>query len=527
MARAGGDHRPGGLAGGLSARLLVLTVFFVMLSEVLIYVPSIANFRHNYLQARLIDANLAAMALRATPDNVVSVELAQELLEAADVRMVVLKRRKTRSLLLADDMPPKVDASFDLRRASPWMLIMQAFEALIEGERTLLVVGAFPDGSEGFVEVVLDEAALRDAMLDYSTNILQLSIVISLVTASLVFLSLHVLFVRPMRDITASMIRFREGPEDAGNVVPPSNRGDEIGAARRELAQMQREIRAALRQKTHLAALGSAVAKINHDLRNMLATAHLVSDRLASSDDPDVRRATPTLVAALDRAVALCSATLDYGKAEAPAPRTETFRLRALVDELMEHVGLDEASNIAWLNAVAPDIEIAGDREQLFRVFLNISRNAMAALSPSPPRPTEPGGGSSSPTTVRDCRERRSTTCSRPSPARRARAARASASQTPASWSARMVASWSWSRATRKARPSASRFPPADRGHPRKEEICVGIPTNTWPSTTCVCAPRSTCWRGSRARRRARWSISAAGQGTSPRYCGDVSRKPG
>ena len=381
MARAGGDHRPGGLAGGLSARLLVLTVFFVMLSEVLIYVPSIANFRHNYLQARLIDANLAAMALRATPDNVVSVDLAQELLEAADVRMVVLKRRKTRSLLLADDMPPKVDASFDLRRASPWMLIMQAFEALIEGERTLLVVGAFPDGSEGFVEVVLDEAALRDAMLDYSTNILQLSIVISLVTASLVFLSLHVLFVRPMRDITASMIGFREGPEDAGNVVPPSNRGDEIGAARRELAQMQREIRAALRQKTHLAALGSAVAKINHDLRNMLATAHLVSDRLASSDDPDVRRATPTLVAALDRAVALCSATLDYGKAEAPAPRTETFRLRALVDELMEHVGLDEASNIAWLNAVAPDIEIAGDREQLFRVFLNISRNAMEAMN--------------------------------------------------------------------------------------------------------------------------------------------------
>ena len=368
------------IVSGLSARLLVLTVFFVMLSEVLIYVPSIANFRQTYLTSRLVDANLAAMALRATPDQAVSTELASELLDAADVRMVVLKREKTRSLLLGEDTPPEVDASFDLRTEAPMMMIMRAFESLIEGERTLLVVGAFPDASPGFVEVILDEAALRAAMIDYSINILQLSILISLVTASLVFLSLHVLFVRPMRDITAAMIRFREGPENAGNVMPPSARRDEIGSARRELARMQREIRAALRQKTHLAALGSAVGKINHDLRNMLATAHLVSDRLAASDDPDVRRATPTLVAALDRAVALCTATLDYGKAEAPTPRAAHFRLRPLVDELMEHIGLDAESNVAWLNGVAPDFEVTGDRDQLFRVLQNISLNAMQAM---------------------------------------------------------------------------------------------------------------------------------------------------
>ncbi len=370
----------GGIVRGLSARLLVLTVFFVMLSEVLIYVPSIANFRHNYLEARLADANLAAVALEARPDNEVSVELARDLLDAADLIMVALKRKETRSLLLVLDMPPEVDVTYDMRAPTVMALIMDAFEALARGERTLHVIGAFPDGSEGFLEIILEERALRDAMLAYSTNILQLSIVISLLTASLVFLSLHVLFVRPMRDITASMIRFREAPEDAGNVVGPSARRDEIGAARRELARMQDEIRAALSQKTHLAALGAAVGKINHDLRNMLATAHLVSDRLAASDDPEVRRATPTLLDALGRAITLCSATLDFGKGEERAPRPECFRLRPLFDELMAHVGLENDSRVAWLNDVAPDFEITGDREQLFRVFQNIARNAMEAM---------------------------------------------------------------------------------------------------------------------------------------------------
>ena len=91
---------------------------------------------------------------------------------------------------------------------------------------------------------------------------------------------------------------------------------------------MQAKLRAALQQKTRLAALGTAVTKINHDLRNILTTARLVADRLAGSDDPEVKRMTPTLLAAIDRAVELCTKTLDFTREGPPALNRQRFPLR-------------------------------------------------------------------------------------------------------------------------------------------------------------------------------------------------------
>ena len=128
-----------------------------------------------------------------------------------------------------------------------------------------------------------------------------------------------------MRRITASMTEFRDDPEDAGRVIAPTRRTDEIGVAERELADMQSGMREALRQRSHLAALGTAVAKINHDLRNTLATAVLVSDRLSDIDDPEVKRMAPRLFDAIDRAVQLCSHTLNYVADSTPPLRRARF----------------------------------------------------------------------------------------------------------------------------------------------------------------------------------------------------------
>lgn len=369
------------LAKGLSARLLVLTVAFVMLSEVLIYVPSIARFRLTYLEGRIAAAYLASLVLKERPEYVVDDALEQELLKNTQLRMMALKRKTSRTLILSEDMPPKLDASFDLRDAAPVMLIMHAFEALMHGgDRVIRAIGDFPDGSDGFMEVMLDEKPLYYAMLDYSTNILKLSIAISLLTAGLVYLALHVLFVRPMRRITNSMVMFRNAPENVAGTVVPSTRSDEIGTAQRELAAMQQDLRSALRQKTHLAALGSAVSKINHDLRNVLATAHLVSDRLATSDDPEVKRATPVLVRAIDHAIALCTETLNFGKAEERAPERMRFPLGSLVDDVAQHVGLPDDGRIVWRSTIANGLEVEADREQLFRALLNLGRNSIEAI---------------------------------------------------------------------------------------------------------------------------------------------------
>ncbi len=64
-------------------------------------------------------------------------------------------------------------------------------------------------------------------------------------------------------------------------ILKPSERQDELGIAERELAGMQGVLADTLRQQRRLADLGLAVSKINHDLRNILASAQLISDRLS------------------------------------------------------------------------------------------------------------------------------------------------------------------------------------------------------------------------------------------------------
>ncbi len=369
---------------GLSARLLVLTAVFVMLSEVLIYVPSIARFRLTFLQDRIADAHLASLALKATPDNVVSRSLELELLANAMVHGIVLKRREARTMMLMADMPPKVDAVYDLRGATAWQLIVDAFMTLSQGQRTLRVVGGFPDHSEGGLEVIVDEAQLHGAMVDYSTNIMKLSLVISLLTAGLVFLSLQLLLVAPMRRITASMVAFRKAPENTNAMIADSARSDEIGTAQRELRHMQGDLRAALTQRTHLTALGKAVSKVNHDLRNILATAQLVTDRLGDVRDPTVRQVVPRLMQSIDRAIKLCSQSLNFSSAEEPAPHPVALNLRELADDAVAYAGLPGDGGISWRNDVPAELTINADRDQMFRVLMNLARNAIQAM---------PGGG--------------------------------------------------------------------------------------------------------------------------------------
>ncbi|HTC18108.1 MAG TPA: sensor histidine kinase, partial [Stellaceae bacterium] len=112
-------------SGGLSARLLVLTVFFVMLSVVLIFVPSVARFRLAYLEDHIDAAHLAISALEATPDNMVSKQLTQELLAHVGAHGIVV-HTPDKTLMLAPEMPPNVDATYDLRSQGMFAMIGDA-----------------------------------------------------------------------------------------------------------------------------------------------------------------------------------------------------------------------------------------------------------------------------------------------------------------------------------------------------------------------------------------------------------------
>jgi signal transduction histidine kinase len=366
---------------GLSGRLLLLTMLFVLIGEVLIFVPSIARFRLAYLQERVEAGHIATLALNAAPNGTITPELESRLLDHAMVEAVVLRTPERSSLMLSKDMPPPIDETFDLRLANPQALIMAAFGALADGpDKTIRVLDESRMAPGTVVEVVLGQKDLYRSMLDYSSRILTLSIVLSLLTAGLVYLSLQWMIVRPMRAITDNLTRFRASPEDASSQIAETSRGDEIGAAQKTLREMQRDLRRALLQKTRLAALGAAMSKINHDLRNSLATAMVVSDSLAQSEDPLVQKTVPRLVDAMDRAVALCRRTLNYAQSDAPEVEPAPLSLGKLITEVGEILEMDDHGQVTWINEVPERFEVVGDHLQLFRVFENLGRNAMEAM---------------------------------------------------------------------------------------------------------------------------------------------------
>jgi signal transduction histidine kinase len=367
---------------GLSSKLLFLTVIFVMMAEILIYVPSVANFRLNWLNDRLAAAHTAALVLDAAPSGMVPESLAKQILSSIGARTVAVKMGNERRLLAVTTMPPRIDQDIDMRDVTWWRATMDAFDTLLfcmPGDM-MRVVGPAPMAKGEFLEIVLDEAPLRAAMLTFSVNILLLSLVISAITAALVYLALHYLLVRPMRRITASMIAFRADPENPARIIAESGRSDEVGRAEEELAAMQRELASMLHQQSRLAALGLAVSKINHDLRNLLASAQLFSDQLSTSPDPKVQRFAPKLMRALERAIAFCQSTLSYGAAQEPPPERKTIEVELLIEEVHEALGLSLDVPIRWIVSVERGLTVEADHDQLFRVLVNIARNAVQAL---------------------------------------------------------------------------------------------------------------------------------------------------
>jgi signal transduction histidine kinase len=365
---------------GLSGKLLVLTTLFVMIAEVLIYVPSIANYRLNWLNDRLSDAYTAALVFETAPNGIVPETVAREILGSIGARAVAVKMDQQRRLLAVADMPPAINQDIDMRDMSWHRAIIDAFRTLACDDRDVMrVVGPAPMGGD-FVEIVLDEAPLRKAMVGFSIRILILSLIISAITAALVYLALHVLLVRPMRRMTANMVAFRAEPENPARIIAASDRTDEIGTAERELAAMQLDLANLLQQKNHLAALGLAVSKINHDLRNLLSSAQLFSERLAKISDPHVQRFAPKLMVALERAIAFCQSTLSYGRVQEPPPDRRPVEVEPLVEDVRETLGLDGGMPVRWISAVERGLVVDADPDQLFRILLNLARNAVQAL---------------------------------------------------------------------------------------------------------------------------------------------------
>jgi signal transduction histidine kinase len=365
----------------LSGRFLILTLIFVMLAEVLIFVPSVARFRADYLMSRLERAQIASLALLAN-DGVIKPALEAELLANAEVMNVVMRRDEVRELVLSSPISEPIHATYDLRDPSAWSLIAGAIGVLADPEPRVIRVFGNPVKQAGLlIEVTMNTGPLRSAMIEYGVRILALSAIISILTASLLFLAVRRLLVVPIRRVVDHMALYADAPEDARRVIEPNAGVLELREAETALRTLQIQLTGALRQKERLAQLGGAVARVSHDLRNILATAQLFADRMEDSKDPPVRRAAPKLVASISRAIALCESTLAFGRAEEAAPTLTLFMLRAVIDDVVEGERLAASEgSVLFIIDVAPNLMIRADQEQLRRVLTNLLRNARQAI---------------------------------------------------------------------------------------------------------------------------------------------------
>lgn len=368
------------MLNSLSGRFLILTVLFVMLAEVLILVPSISRFRVITLDGVLERAQIAALARLASDD--IGPELEEELLENAGVYNVVLRRDAMRQLVLSSPMPHPINATYDLREDAPLVQVRDAFASLTSPpEAVIRVIGAPAREAGLLIEVTLRAAPLRRAMIDYGLRVLLLSAVISMVTALLLFLAVRRVLVRPIKGLVGHVKAYAEAPEDARRIIAPRAGIRELREAEEALSDMQTQLTQALRQKERLAALGGAVARVSHDLRNILTSTQLFADRIEESEDPMVRRIVPKLVGSVTRAVTLAESTLAFGRAEEAPPALRRINLADLVSDVIENerFAVGEAQ-ISFAEDVPATMQVRADPEQLYRALSNLVRNARQAV---------------------------------------------------------------------------------------------------------------------------------------------------
>jgi signal transduction histidine kinase len=365
----------------MSTRLLILTALFVLIAEVLIFIPSVANFRMNWLEERLGTAATVGMILIQGDPEVLPRNVQNDVLKAIGARAVAVRDGGVSRLLIVSQMPPRVDEQIDLASWGPLTAMADALDTMaFGGDRILRVFGHVGESDKEF-ELIIPDSGLRAAMLIYARNIALLSLLISFITAGLVFWSINRLMIGPIRGLRRSMLWFAAAPDDPARIIRPSDRRDELGVAESELASLQTRLQKTLGEQKHLADLGLAVSKINHDMRNILASAQLLSDRLSMVRDPAVQAFAPKLVRALDRAVSYSEGVLAYGRTQEPPPSRRLLRLRHLVDEVEDLLGIDPAAAIDFENGIEAEFEVDADSDHLFRVLTNLCRNALEAMS--------------------------------------------------------------------------------------------------------------------------------------------------
>lgn len=367
----------------LSGKLLLMTILFVMIAEVLIFIPSSAVFRHNWLQERAEYAGLLTLAIEGVPNFQGTEMLSKQFMEDTGVSMVSQKREGRSQLVLG--MPPTSSTIIvaDLRTPNRLVNFRETGRAFFgSGEGNIRILSNPTVSGVDALEVLVPQAALKQSLRDYCNNILLWSFAISILTGLMIYAALSRVIVKPIQQLARGLAAFREDPRKRIGNDPKITREDEIGQLEHEFVDMKEGVRTAFQQQERLATIGMAMAKINHDLRNVMTSARLISDRLADDKEERVATMGARLVKAVERGVKLCEATLSFSQSVEERPDPKPVRLARLISEVADDVMAEEGL-VKLTNKVPTDMVVRADPDQIYRVFHNLFRNAVQSMGES------------------------------------------------------------------------------------------------------------------------------------------------
>ena len=365
---------------GLAARVLAVTIGFVILAMSLFYVSRLTAHREMWLHNKISGAQTTVEAFGLAGPTPPPQDLAQKILHSVDVKWLAVETPGGRREFVIAGGPPVDAEPITADDSSFFESLAATFRALLAEPHRIVQLSAPAQADKPGIEFAFDEAPLIQSLWRVSGNFLAISLMIAAVVSCVLWAALWRMVLEPVRRLTSNIIAFGESPQDASRVIEPSGRGNEIGRAEAALAIMQRSLAHELAQRKRLAELGMAVARINHDLRNILSAAQLISDRLATIPDPLAQRLAPRLVATLDRAIQFCQSTLTYGASRELPPSRRPFDLSKLVEEVVESGKAEHDAAIDYNIDIPPRFCVYADPDHVVRVLDNLSRNAAQAL---------------------------------------------------------------------------------------------------------------------------------------------------
>jgi signal transduction histidine kinase len=365
---------------GLAARVLAVTIGFVFLAMGLFYVTRLTAHREMLLHGKIGAVQTTVDAFGMAGPTPLPKDLPQKILNSVDVKWMAIETPAGRREFVTAGGPLESVESIVADDNSYLESMAATFHALFAAPGTVVKLSAPAQANEPAIEFAFDESTLIQSLRRVSYNFLTISLTIAAVVTCVLWAALWRMVLQPVRRLTSNIIAFGESPQDASRVIAPSGRGNEIGRAETALAVMQGSLAHELAQGKRLAELGMAVARINHDLRNILSAAQLISDRLATIPDPLAQRLAPRLVATLDRAIQFCQSTLTYGASRELPPSRRRFDLSELVSQVVESGMAEHDAAVDYNIDVPPRFCVYADPDHILRVLENLSRNAAPAL---------------------------------------------------------------------------------------------------------------------------------------------------